>query len=114
MDQKGGFERVQICKRTSYEELNLGICLVLSIAGMINREQQQVIAYLTAENRVLKEQLKKHDRLRFTDRQRRLLAVKAKELGRAALRKLDTVVCPDTLLRWYPQLVAQKYDGSGS
>ncbi|MEE8410318.1 MAG: hypothetical protein V3T05_11975 [Myxococcota bacterium] len=80
---------------------------------MINREQRQVIAYLTAENRGLKEQLKKHGRLRFTDRQRRLLAVKAKELGRAALRKLDTVVCQDTLLRWYQQLVAQKYDGSG-
>ncbi len=46
--------------------------LALAIASIINREQQQVIDYLTAENRVLKEQLKKHGRLQFTDRQRRL------------------------------------------
>ena len=44
--------------------------------------------------------------------QRRLLAAKAKKLGRTVLRKLDTVVSPDTLLRWYRQLVAAKYDGS--
>jgi transposase InsO family protein len=49
----------------------------------------------------------------FTDDQRRRLAVKAKELGRAALKRLDTVVTPDTLLRWHRQLIARKYDGSG-
>lgn len=87
--------------------------LVFAIAGIVNREQQQIIEYLTAENRVLKEQLKKNGRIRFTDKQRRLLAVKAKALGRATLRKIETIVCPDTLLRWYQQLVAQKYDGSG-
>lgn len=31
----------------------------------------------------------------------------------AALARLNTVVAPDTLLRWYRQLVAAKYDGSG-
>jgi hypothetical protein len=43
----------------------------------------------------------------------RLLAAKAKELGRAALEKLDILVTPDTLLRWYRELIAAKYDGSG-
>jgi len=87
--------------------------LILALASMVNREQQEVIEYLKAENRVLKEQLKgKGGRARFTDAQRRLLASKAKELGRAALRKLDTIVSPDTLLRWYRQLIAEKYDGS--
>jgi transposase InsO family protein len=40
------------------------------------------------------------------------LAAKAKALGRRALRKLDTIVTPDTLLRWHRQLIARKYDGS--
>ncbi len=31
--------------------------IVLAVAGVINREQQKVVDYLRAENRVLKEQL---------------------------------------------------------
>jgi putative transposase len=87
--------------------------LVVAMAGIINREQAAVVEYLRVENEVLKEQLKgKGGRLRFTDDQRRRLAVKAKALGRKALRALDTVVTPDTLLRWYNKLIATKYDGS--
>jgi putative transposase len=40
------------------------------------------------------------------------LATAAKKLGRKALSPLDTLVTPDTLLRWYRRLVAQKYDGT--
>jgi hypothetical protein len=40
------------------------------------------------------------------------LATAAKRLGRKALRKLDTFVTPDTLMRWYRRLVARKYDSS--
>jgi hypothetical protein len=40
------------------------------------------------------------------------LATAAKKLGRKALRQLDTLVTPDTLLRWYRRLVARKYDSS--
>ena len=70
------------------------------MAGWMNRRQQQVIEYLQAENRVLREQTSKR-RLRFTDDQRRRLAVKAKVLGRRALSELDTLVMPDTLLKWH-------------
>jgi putative transposase len=87
--------------------------LVLAVAGMLNREQDKVVEYLLAENRVLKQQLKKRGgRIKFTDAQRRLLAAKAKELGRKALRNVETIVTPDTLLRWHRQLIAAKYDGS--
>ena len=55
---------------------------------------------------------RRHKRVRFTDNQRRRLAAKAKVLGRKALSELDCIVTPDTLLRWYRKLVAQKYDGS--
>ena len=53
-------------------------------------------------------------RIRYTDAQRRQLATAAKKLGRKALalRPLDTVVTPGTLLRWYRRLVAAKYDSS--
>jgi hypothetical protein len=36
----------------------------------------------------------------------------AKVLGRRALRGLACIVTPDTLLRWYGDLVARKHDGS--
>ena len=86
--------------------------LVVAVAGWINQQQRDVIDYLQEENRVLREQLGPR-RLRFTDAQRRRLAAKAKALGRQALRDLETLVAPDTLLRWHRQLIARKYDGSG-
>jgi transposase InsO family protein len=33
-------------------------------------------------------------------------------VGRAGLRQIATIGTPDTILRWYRQLVAQKYDGT--
>ena len=36
----------------------------------------------------------------------------AKPLGRRRLREISPIVTPDTLLRWYRELVAKKYDGS--
>ncbi len=84
--------------------------LVLIIAGWVNRSQQDVIEYLQAENRVLREQLGGR-RLLLTDGQRRRLAAKAKRLGRNGLFGITTLVTPDTLLRWYRRLIAKKYDG---
>jgi putative transposase len=86
---------------------------VTILAGWIQRNQQHVIEYLLEENRVLREQLGKK-RLRLTNNQRRRLAVKAKALGRAGLNGIACIVTPDTLLRWYRNLVAQKYDGSAA
>ena len=85
--------------------------LLLTVSGWVNRHQQSVIEYLQAENRSLREQLGLK-RIRWTDAQRRLLAQKARAVGRAALTELGPVVTPDTLLRWYRKLVATKYDGS--
>jgi hypothetical protein len=87
--------------------------LMLIFAGWVNRHQQDVIEYLQEENRSLREQLG-GKRLRFTDQQRRRLALKAKQVGRRGLVQIETLVTPDTLLRWYRQLIARKYDGSES
>ena len=87
--------------------------LMLIFAGWVNRHQQDVIEFLQEENRALREQLG-GKRLRFTDRQRRRLAVKAKAIGRRRLIEIGTLVTPDTLFRWHRELIAKKYDGSQS
>jgi hypothetical protein len=38
-------------------------------------------------------------------------AVKDRALGRRTLGEFATIVTPDTILRWYRQLIAAKYDG---
>src|SRR5450631_4677724 len=69
-------------------------------AGWVHRHQLIVIEFLQAENRLLKDRLRGR-RIRFTDPERDLLARKAKAVGRKALLKLDTIVSPDTLMRWH-------------
>jgi putative transposase len=83
--------------------------LLLMFAGWINRQQLQVIGYLQAENRLLKARLG-NQRLRFTDAERRWLARKAHAIGRRALSDLETLVTPDTLLKWYRRLLAHKWN----
>ena len=85
--------------------------IVLLFAGWVNRQQQAVIDYLLEENRVLRT-AHGHRRVRLTDDQRRVLAVKGKALGRRRLTGIAGIVTPDTILRWYRTLVAKKYDGS--
>jgi len=85
--------------------------LIAMVAGWLQRHQQQVIAYLLEENRVWKAQLGGR-RLRLTDTERRRLAALAHPLGRQRLQKVATLVTPETLLRWYKRLIAQKFDGS--
>jgi putative transposase len=72
--------------------------LLVALAGWI-KQQREVIDYLQAENRVLREQLGSR-RLRFTDDQRIRLAAKAKSLGRRVLQQFETIVSPDTLLAY--------------
>src|SRR6267378_5531848 len=83
--------------------------LLMVVSGWVHRRQLIVIEFLQAENRLLKERLR-GKRIRFTDAERALLARKAKAVGRKALLELDTIVSPDTLLRWHQRLVAQKWN----
>ena len=85
--------------------------LLLLVSGWVNRQQQAVIDYLLEENRILRAAHAPR-RLRVTDDQRRRLAVKGSVLGRRRLADVSGIVTPDTILRWYRRLVAQKYDGS--
>src|SRR4030081_662009 len=83
--------------------------LLMIVSGWVYRHQLIVIEFLQAETQLLKERLR-GKRIRFTDAERALLARKAKAVGRKALLKLDTLVSPDTLMRWHRHLVAQKWN----
>ena len=72
--------------------------LVFTVAGWLNRHQEDLIDYLREENRVLREQLGGRP-LRLTDSQRHRLAVLGQKLGRRALTQVVSIVTPDTILR---------------
>ena len=82
--------------------------LPLTVSGMVNHYQADVIAYQVEEDRVLEEQLRGR-RHRLTDDQRRRLAAKGHVLGRKLLAKVATIVTPDTILRWHRRLIAAKW-----
>jgi transposase InsO family protein len=60
---------------------------------------------------VLKSKLP-NGRLRLIDTERRRLAKLAQPLSRKQLKDTATIATPDTLMRWYNQLIAGKFDGS--
>jgi len=82
--------------------------LLAALLRWLESEQRDVIAYLREENRALKAQLVGR-RLRLDNRRRRRLAVLGQRLGRATLRKVATLVTPDTILRWHRELIARKW-----
>lgn len=71
--------------------------VVIALSGWMSDRQLLVIEYLREENRVLRQRLG-DKRLRFTEDQRRRLAIKAKGIGRKVLFELRTIVTPETLL----------------
>ena len=89
--------------------MNLRFHFMINIvAGWVNRHQQAVIESLAEERQILIEQLGGRPKA-FNNSQRIRLARKAKELGRRALFGISPIVTPDTLLRWYRNLVAAKW-----
>ena len=89
--------------------------LVAMMAGWLNRQQQDAIAYLKEENKILRDELRKatgKKRIFLNDNQRRRLAILAKKVGRGVLTDISNAFSPDTILMWHRKLVARKYDGS--
>jgi len=82
--------------------------LLMLVAGWLQRQHAATIDYLKAENRVLRARLGGR-RIIFTDPERRQLAEKARALGRKGLHGFETIVTPETLLRWHRELVARKW-----
>jgi transposase InsO family protein len=82
--------------------------VLLFLAGWLDRQERQAVAYLMEENRILRRQLRGR-RVQFTDDDRRRLALRGHRLGRQVLRQIANVVTPDTILRWHRQLVVRKW-----
>jgi len=81
-----------------------------TLAGWMNRKQQDVIEYLMEENRILKEQFDSTGKkLRLNNHQRRNLAMKGRILGWKKLQEYANLVTPQTVYRWHNQLIALKY-----
>ena len=80
------------------------------VTGMVDQELLARIEYLAAENRILKAQLK--GRLKLSDAERATLGEIGHRLGRKVLGEVANVARPDTILAWYRELVARKFDGS--
>src|SRR3989441_12948660 len=78
------------------------------LLSWLERHQQETLAYLIEENRILRGQLRGR-RLRLSDDDRRRLAVRGHRLGRRGLRQVATIVTPDTILRWHWQLIGRKW-----
>jgi hypothetical protein len=73
-------------------------------------DQELLLEYLVAENRILKSQLK--GRLKLSDVERTKLGEIGHRLGRKALGEVAATALPDTILAWYRRLIARKFDGS--
>jgi putative transposase len=93
--------------------------LIAMVAHAINERMARRVDYLVEEVRVLKESLRAAtgtSRIRFSPEQRYRLARKGKQLPSLPeqRRACCQIVRPDTVLAWFRQLAAQKYDGSKS
>ena len=92
----------------SWRPRNFLALVIASMACWLERQAAAQIEYLKAENCALRKRLGRR-RILFTGAERRTLGALAKEIGRKALRDLDPIVSPTTLLRWHRELVAQKW-----
>jgi hypothetical protein len=84
---------------------------LVTLAGWMNRQQQQVIDYLRTENQILREKLGTK-RVLLNESQKCRLVTAAMKLGKDLLRRWGTHFSPETILRWHRWFVARKYDGS--
>ena len=84
--------------------------LLAYVTGSVDEQLLLRNEYLVTENRIMRRQIK--GRVQLTDADRTTLAAIGKQLGKQALEEVANIVKPDTILGWYRQLVAQKFDGS--
>ena len=91
----------------------LWLSLITCLAYCIDRELYKAIDYLREQVRVLVEHQEKQDkRILLTHSQRMRGAARAKRLSRKMLEQCTELFTPDTIMRWYQKLIAEKYDGS--
>lgn len=80
------------------------------VGGHVNDELLARNEYLATENRILKSKLGLP--IQFNDSERIQLATIGKKIGVKALKEIGCIVKPETILKWFRQLIAKKFDGS--
>jgi len=91
--------------------------IIAMLASALTDRLTKKMAYMREEQRIVMELLQDvtgKKRLTFTPEQRRRLALKGKELTAEERGACCNIVRPETILAWYRQLGARKYDSSGS
>ena len=89
--------------------------IIAMLAHALNERMARRIEYLQEEVRVLKEApaaATGRSRIAFSPEQRRRLAIKGKALTPDERRTCCQIVRPETILAWFRQLAAKKYDSS--
>ena len=79
------------------------------VTGLVNQQLLLENEYLAAENRIWEARLQPGWRL--CDGERATLAEIVRRLGRKVLQPVARPARPDTILAWYRQLMAEKFDG---
>src|SRR5918996_3297456 len=85
----------------------------VALRGWVQREQDDVMAFLQEENLVRRAQLGGR-RVRLSDPERRRLAALGHRLGRRTLADVATIASPDTILRWHRDLILRQRTRAGS
>src|SRR5215470_63949 len=83
--------RMRPCKIGVTADLSPVRQLLVTLAGWVNRHQQQVIEYWWWRR-----------------------TAKGQRFGRRVLRQVATIVSPDTILRWHRRLIAGKSEAAGT
>jgi len=89
--------------------------LIATMAAAINQRMARQLEYAQEEVRTLKEALAAVNgsgRIRFTEAQRRRLALMGKALTPRERETCCQIVRPETILSWFRRLAAVKYDSS--
>ncbi len=82
------------------------------VGGYVDEDLVIRNEYLVAENEILTSKLDKP--VKFNNAERIRLAKIAKCMSSKALEEVACNVKPDTILKWFRELVAKKFDGTAS
>ena len=80
------------------------------ISGNVETEILMRNEYLAAENEILRSKIEGRIKLNRVEKIR--LAEIGKRIGTKALKDVANIVKPNTILKWFRELVAKKFDGS--
>jgi len=80
------------------------------VGGYVDGELLARNEYLAAENEILRSKL--DGKIKLTRDERIRLATIGNRIGKKALEDVAHIVKPETVLKWYRELVAQKFDSS--